>query len=299
MTLTCDWNPYISPRAGQSWPYIVDHLTLAGEEKESTTLIALILQNSDIQEKTARNYLTDLRLDQLAEQAHRRIATLAESSDVRSLSPARDAVSDAEAAQWAALADAATEGPWTVDPDGDIGAPLAGGLECGMDGHPVLDCPECGVMVARIQGFDGGLDAAFIAAARTAVPRLLAEREALRADLAEARATNANLNRRAQVAEAALHELTGTGNGKTPRVAREVWERCQESHGLACATTGRARDFAARVEAENARLREGIESMMRDVGKAQPAHVTPGIVAVRLKALLADTDSAKDEGGEG
>jgi hypothetical protein len=75
--------------------------------------------------------------------------------------------------------------------------------------------------------------------------------------------------------------------------AREVWERCQESHGLACATTGRARDFAARVEAENARLREGIESMMRDVGKAQPAHVTPGIVAVRLKALLAE-----DEGGE-
>ena len=98
MTLTCDWNPYISPRAGQSWPYIVDHLTLAGEEKEST-LIALILQNSDIQEKTARNYLTDLRLDQLAEQAHRRIATLAESSDVRSLSPAQDAVSDEEAAE--------------------------------------------------------------------------------------------------------------------------------------------------------------------------------------------------------
>lgn len=55
----------------------------------------------------------------------------------------------------------------------------------------------------------------------------------------------------------------------------------------------RAIGFATRVEAENARLREGIESMMRDVGKAQPAHVTPGIVAVRLKALLAE-----DEGGE-
>jgi len=55
----------------------------------------------------------------------------------------------------------------------------------------------------------------------------------------------------------------------------------------------RARSLAARLEAENARLREGIESMMRDVGKAQPAHVTPGIVAVRLKALLAE-----DEGGE-
>ena len=55
----------------------------------------------------------------------------------------------------------------------------------------------------------------------------------------------------------------------------------------------RARGTAAAQEAENARLREGIESMMRDVGKAQPAHVTPGIVAVRLKALLAE-----DEGGE-
>ena len=57
--------------------------------------------------------------------------------------------------------------------------------------------------------------------------------------------------------------------------------------------TDRARGLAATLEAENARLREGIESMMRDVGKAQPAHVTPGIVAVRLKALLAE-----DEGGE-
>jgi hypothetical protein len=47
-------------------------------------------------------------------------------SDVRSVSPARDAVSDAEAAEWAALADAATEGPWVVDQDGSIGAPMEG-----------------------------------------------------------------------------------------------------------------------------------------------------------------------------
>ena len=131
MTLTCDWNPYISPRAGQSWPYIVDHLTLAGEEKESTTLIALILQNSDIQEKTARNYLTDLRLDQLAEQAHRRIATLAESSDVRSLSPAQDAVSDAEAAEWERLAGEATE-PVT-----------ATCIACGTRVPIDQSCPQC------------------------------------------------------------------------------------------------------------------------------------------------------------
>ena len=157
-----------------------------------------------------------------------------------------------------------------------------------------------------------------------------------------------------QVAESAIAELTGTGEGKASQVSREIWTRCEESHGLLCATTSRARGTAValeaenarltealyltritleatfrvlqeasglpddiddpdcrdemvlalrpraeKAEAENARLREGIESMMRDVGKAQPAHVTPGIVAVRLKALLADTDSAKDEGGEG
>ena len=35
-------------------------------------------------------------------------------SDVRSVSPARDAVTDAEAARWGALADAVTEGSWTA-----------------------------------------------------------------------------------------------------------------------------------------------------------------------------------------
>ena len=87
------------------------------------------------------------------------------------------------------------------------------------------------------------------------------------AELADARETIARLNARAQVAEAAIAELTGTGKGKAKRVAREIWTRCEESHGLACGTTRRARDFAARVEAENARLSEGVERLSSKIYK--------------------------------
>ncbi len=159
MTLTCDWNPYISPRAGQSWPYIVDHLTLAGEERENA-LIALILQNSDIQEKTARNYLSELNrhgfLRQpergtygLRHQPHRKDTpminpndsahvrslnptdTALSSSDVRPVSPAQDAVSDAEAAEWERLAGEATE-PVT-----------ATCIACGTRVPIDQSCPQC------------------------------------------------------------------------------------------------------------------------------------------------------------
>lgn len=87
------------------------------------------------------------------------------------------------------------------------------------------------------------------------------------AELADARETIARLNARAQVAEAAIAELTGTGKGKAKRVAREIWTRCEESHGLACGTTRRARDFAARVEAENALLSEGVERLSSKIYK--------------------------------
>ncbi len=213
------------------------------------------------------------------------------------------AVTDAEAAEWARLADAATEGPWVVDQDGSIGAPMAG-LVCGEDGHPRPDCSECGTRVCHINVMPGEPDAAFIVAARTAVPRLLAEREALTTDLAEARATISRLNARAQVAEAAIAELTGTGKGKGRKVAREVWTRCEESHGQACRTTGQARAWAVALEAENARLREGIERLVSDLDNplrerdsAAPQDMPE--VAEDLRALLADTDSAReDDGGE-
>jgi len=69
---------------------------------------------------------------------------------------AESAVSDAEAAEWAALADAATEGPWHVQGPWAVYGPTR-----------YVSIP------------DTPADAAFIALARTAVPRLLADRERL------------------------------------------------------------------------------------------------------------------------
>ena len=63
---------------------------------------------------------------------------------------------------------------------------------------------------------------------------------------------------RREVAESAIAELTGTGEGKASQVSREIWTRCEESHGLLCATTSRARGTAVALEAENARLTEAL-----------------------------------------
>jgi hypothetical protein len=175
---------------------------------------------------------------------------------------AESAVTDAEAAQWAALADAATEGPWVVDSDGSIGAPMAG-FACGEDGHPRLDCPDCGLRV----GGSNSDDTAFIATARTAVPRLLADRERLTAENARMR----------QVAELRV----GTWRDTAARLGAE---------------RDRARGTAATLEAENARLREGIEALA-DQWEADPSNdrtagpPQPEDYGMDLRALLA-------EGGE-
>ena len=80
----------------------------------------------------------------------------------------------------------------------------------------------------------------------------------LRRERDEARAAVSRLNRRVQVAESAIAELTGTGEGKASQVSREIWTHCEESHGLLCATTSRARGTAVALEAENARLTEAL-----------------------------------------
>jgi len=237
-----------------------------------------------------------------------------EESDVRPVSPAQDAVSDAEAAEWARLAAEATEGPWVVDPDGSIGAPMAG-FVCGEDGHPRLDCSECGTRVCHVNVIPGDPDAAFIAAAWAAVPRLLADRDRLKGERDRAigfatrvEAENARMvewnaitTRAFETTRRVLQEASGLPDDIDDPDCRDEMvlalrpraEKAEAEVERMSAERDRARSLAARLEAENARLREGIESMMRDVGKAQPAHVTPGIVAVRLKALLAE-----DEGGE-
>ena len=79
-------------------------------------------------------------------------------------------------------------------------------------------------------------DAEFIATARSAVPRLLDEVERLRE-------TVARLNRRAQIAESAINDLTREpiGGREHAPVAAEVWARCEETHGLVCRAAREAR----------------------------------------------------------
>lgn len=237
-------------------------------------------------------------------------------------------VSDAEAAEWARLAGEATEGPWVVDQDGSIGAPMAG-LVCGEDGHPRPDCSECGTRVCHTSVMPGEPDAAFIAAARTAVPRLLADRERLTAENARmrqvaelrvgtwrdtaarlegerdrARGTAATLEAENARLTEALY-LTRITLEATFRVLQEASglpddiddPDCRDEMVLAL------RPRAEKAEAENARLREGIERLCSDIDNPlrerhdESPHDLPE-VAEDLRALLADTDSAQDEGGE-
>ena len=295
-------------------------------------------------------------------------------------------VSDAEAAEWARLAEWATEGPWVVDSDGSIGAPMAG-FACGEDGHPRLDCSECGTRVCHVNVMPGEPDAAFIAAARTAVPRLLADRERLtgeasrvpvlladkaalmgdvdrltaerdgarlmrevarlreeatvsaalleteiaKREAAEMRANRATADLDALESEDRRQDVQAKHWREVLRVRRELagvrgetndameviarglgyspsdfpldrWPHLAMTGdhtpvSLAEEVVGRldqARSFAARVEAENARLREGIERMCSDIDnplverRDESPHDLPE-VAEDLRALLADT----------
>jgi len=185
----------------------------------------------------------------------------------------------------ARLAAEATEGPWVVDQDGSIGAPMAG-LVCGEAGHPRPDCSECGTRVCHTSVMPGEPDAAFIAAARTAVPRLLADRERLtgeasrvpvlladkaalmgerdrlRAERDRARGTAATLEAENARLTEALY-LTRITLEATFRVLQEASglpddiddPDCRDEMVLAL------RPRAEKAEAEVARLREGIEAL--------------------------------------
>lgn len=50
-----------------------------------------------------------------------------------------------------------------------------------------------------------------------------------KAELATARVTNDRLNRRVQIAESALNELNGNGQGAPNKIHREAWTRHQEA----------------------------------------------------------------------
>lgn len=105
-----------------------------------------------------------------------------------------------------------------------------------------LDRWEALAAAATPGPWERDVDCEFIATSRTAVAALVAA-------LREALETNARLNRRSQIAEAAIADLTRepVGGRKHRSVAAEVWERCEESHGLACRTTREGRAEVRRL----------------------------------------------------
>lgn len=106
-------------------------------------------------------------------------------------------VTEAELAEWKAKTDAATEGPWLIEEDDPVAEPwlidesmdsiqiaLAHRLTIGQGGE--FDDSRCVADISWSNGLteQDSRNAQFIAAAREAMPRLLAEVERLRAQVA-------------------------------------------------------------------------------------------------------------------
>lgn len=137
---------------------------------------------------------------------------------------------------------------------------------------------------------------AAIATSRTAVAALVAA-------LREALETNARLNRRSQIAEAAIADLTRepVGGRKHRSVAAEVWERCEESHGLACRTTREARAEVERLRVRAAAVAAAIGEQCRFDSRGcwvHAADLTPdgrcALLADVQAIAAAETSSALD-----
>ena len=195
-----------------------------------------------------------------------------------------------------------------TEPSGTTHAGLAEHLACGECGPgcpPDCGCrvdaePECPESVAQ----DGlGADSRLCrlladkAALLGDVDRLTAERDRARGTAVALEAENARLTE-------ALY-LTRITLEATFRVLQEASglpddiddPDCRDEMVLAL------RPRAEKAEAENARLREGIERLASMLDT--PAHRRPpkaprflNEAADDLRALLADTDGAKDEGGD-
>ena len=194
-----------------------------------------------------------------------------------------NAVTDAEAARWGALADAVTEGSWTAS-----GRTVLG------DGY--------GAEYVSIP--DTPADAAFIALARTAVPRLLADRERLKGEasrvpvlLADKAALMGDVDRLTAERDGArlMRVIATRAFETTRRVLQEASglpddiddPDCRDEMVLAL------RPRAEKAEAEVARLRAGIEA--RVVGwssyRTDPASLTAASCAESLRRLLTPPDA--------
>ena len=176
-------------------------------------------------------------------------------SDVRPSPPARDAVTDAEAAEWAALADAATEGPWRVSGRRVLGE----GYGAEFVGIP-----------------DTAADAAFVAKSRWIVSRLLDDRERLTGEasrvpvlLADKAALMGDVDRLTAERDGArgMRVIATRAFETTRRVLQEASglpddiddPDCRDEMVLAL------RPRAEKAEAEVARLREGIEALAAEM----------------------------------
>ena len=129
-----------------------------------------------------------------------------------------------------------------------------------------------------------------IATSRTAVAALVAA-------LREALETNARLNRRSQIAEAAIADLTRepVGGRKHRSVAAEVWERCEESHGLACRTTREARAEVERLQSRAAldvrrSLGEWLDEHRPEIGRRYRALWIESKCITAARALISDAN---------
>ena len=159
-----------------------------------------------------------------------------------------------------------------------------------------LDRWEALAAAATPGPWERDVDCEFIATSRTAVAALVAA-------LREALETNARLNRRSQIAEAAIADLTRepVGGRKHRSVAAEVWERCEESHGLACRTTREARDEVERLRVRAAAVAAAIGEQCRFDSRGcwvHAADLTPdgrcALLADVQAIAAAETSSALD-----
>ena len=168
---------------------------------------------------------------------------------------AESAVSDAEAAEWGALADAATEGPWRVSGRRVLGE----GYGAEFVGIP-----------------DTAADAAFVAKSRWIVSRLLDDRERLTGEasrvpvlLADKAALMGDVDRLTAERDGArgMRVIATRAFETTRRVLQEASglpddiddPDCRDEMVLAL------RPRAEKAEAENARLREGIEALAAEM----------------------------------
>ena len=175
-----------------------------------------------------------------------------------------------ERAEWRALADAATEGPWEAH-EGTVGA-MTGPRDCGGCSGLVSPRHEPACFWSEVAGA-APADAAFIAAARTAVPRLLDALDTAEADLDGFANTVSQWKRRALDAEAEVARL---------REDAETLRGWITEHEEAIIETSDALDAAeAKVERQRDRLRAREEQVRR-----LRAEVT------RLHALVADQRAA-------